>query len=1019
MPRRDRMGAHSEAGSAAPLPVPALWVAFVLSGAAGLIYESVWSRYLGLFVGHGAYAQVIVLVIFMGGMAAGALAVARLSGRIAHPLRAYAWIEAAAGVIGLLFHSAFIALTELAYRSWFPAIGESFTLQAVKWGIAGLLILPQSVLLGATFPLMTAGVVRSRPQQPGRVVALFYFANSLGAAAGVLAAGFWLAGVGGLRGTLVTAALLNLLVAAGVLWIARRGGATPIAASKIAVKPAGGPTPAAQMGHPTPPAILIGVSFGTAAASFIYEIAWVRMLSLVLGSATHSFELMLSAFILGLALGALWVHRRADHFTRPLEALAATQWAMGALALGTLPLYAWSFQWMVPIVRGLQGAPNGYEWFSLARYGICLAVMLPATFCAGITLPLITRILMRSGGEKAIGSVYGANTLGSILGAALAALALLPWLGLERLLAAGAALDIALGIALLAQTGPRPALRRAAVAALGGVLVIVAVLASVRLDPLHLVSGVYRTGELIGPKQSRVIYYQDGRTATISVRLQPDGSRTISTNGKADASLSAGWLHPDPSRPRQPFTDDESTQILIGVLSLVQAPRARTAAVVGLGSGMTSHVLLGSSRMTRVVTIEIEPSMITGAKLFLPANRRVFDDPRSRLVVDDARSYFAASREPFDLIVSEPSNPWVSGVSGLFTEEFYRRVKASLTPDGRLAQWLHLYSLDDDLVLSVLAAIQRHFADFEIFIVSSTDVLIVAGDRLDGHDWSVLEEPAMAADLAPALPLTAGQLAATWVADRETLAPLVDRARSNSDFMPILDLHAERARFHNTVANGLLRLQEDGQSLAAVRAPRVTPAELGPLERVQSIALERVPRLNALLENVHLRAGLAGHRVTVDSAEAARLSAAARRLEDVLTPPAGTDPHQWLENAIQSEEDLHRGSIGWVDEAFYDRVFSLARQGPRPALQALEWLRALEAHDWPRAAALTDSVIMASARAPRPWVHPSLVLGAGTTAKLAMGDLEGARRVYRACAVGEDPGPDLRTRLVHAWITDR
>src|SRR5207302_367287 len=144
------------------------------------------------------------------------------------------------------------------------------------------------------------------------------------------------------------------------------------------------------------------------------------------------------------------------------------------------------------------------------------------------------------------------------------------------------------------------------------------------------------------------------------------------------------------------------------------------------GSGMTTHHLLASPDIRHLVTIEIEPLMIEGARLFYPANRREFDDPRASFVIDDARSYFAASGSRFDLIVSEPSNPWVSGVSGLFTSQFYGRVRSQLAPNGIFVQWMHLYELDDDLVLSVIAALASQFPSYAIFQTSDKDISIVA-----------------------------------------------------------------------------------------------------------------------------------------------------------------------------------------------------------------------------------------------------------------------------------------------------
>jgi hypothetical protein len=438
--------------------IQALYFLFVLSGAAGLIYESIWTRYLGLFVGHDAYAQIIVLVIFLGGMSAGAMGISRWTNRVKEPLYGYVAVELVVGCIGLLFHDVFQGTTGWAYRSVYPHLGGSWLLTGAKWGIAGGLILPQSILLGMTFPLMSAGVIRLSPGRPGRKLSLLYFSNSLGAAVGVLIAGFYLVELAGLPGTLLAAAMLNLFVAAACLCVM-------VAARRRAGGDETGRAAQPQHSYPTTAGaataglerLLLFTSLGTAVASFIYEIDWIRMLALVLGSATHSFELMLSAFILGLALGAWWIRARADRLKNPLRTLGLVQWTMGLLALATLPLYIYSFEWIGVLVTTFTRSDSGYTGFTIAKYALCLLVMFPATFCAGMTLTLITRTLLGAGsGERAIGAVYAWNTLGSILGVALGGLVLLPLIGLKPMLIAGAAIDIALGVVLLA-----PALRRA------------------------------------------------------------------------------------------------------------------------------------------------------------------------------------------------------------------------------------------------------------------------------------------------------------------------------------------------------------------------------------------------------------------------------------------------------------------------------------------------------------------------------------------------------------------------------
>src|SRR3954468_13541808 len=186
------------------MPRAAFYAIFVLSGFAGLIYESIWTHYLKLFLGHAAYAQSLVLAVFMGGMALGAWQCSRFSGRLARPLLAYAVVEALVGLFALAFHETFVAVTDFAFSALLPGLANEWLVLGAKVALAAALILPQSVLLGMTFPLMSAGLARAHPGKAGESVAMLYFTNSLGAVLGVLASGFVLIGALGLPGTLRT-----------------------------------------------------------------------------------------------------------------------------------------------------------------------------------------------------------------------------------------------------------------------------------------------------------------------------------------------------------------------------------------------------------------------------------------------------------------------------------------------------------------------------------------------------------------------------------------------------------------------------------------------------------------------------------------------------------------------------------------------------------------------------------------------------------------------------------------------
>ncbi len=999
--------------------ITALCLVFFVSGASGLMYESIWSRYLALFVGHSAYAQIVVLVIFMGGMSLGAIVAGRRSKAIKNPLFVYAAIEAIVGVIGIVFHGAYVSITDLAYDSIFPALSGSATLSIAKWGLASMLILPQSVLLGATFPLMTAGVLRLVRDQPGRVVSLLYFANSLGAALGVLLGGFYVIGLVGLPGTLTTAGILNLIVAAttiGIIGWQRRLETSESSAS------APSETPVVGGGTPRLFRFMLIVAFGTAMASFIYEIAWIRMLSLVLGSATHAFELMLSAFILGIALGSFWVRSRADRFEDPLRVLGLVQWLMGFLALATLPIYLRSFEWTATLLDTFTRTDTGYTAFTLTRYAMCLAVMLPATFCAGITLPLVIRVLLADGvGERAVGAVYGVNTLGSIIGVAIAGLILMPILGLKWMLVAGAVVDMALGAYILYRGAPSRGPRRVAYGAVAATVVVAIVAGTTQEFSLHLMgSGVYRSGKLKQPGEREYLSYADGRTASIAVFRTRLGKLSLLTNGKPDATVVADWFTKcEAVTQRRPMDGDTSTQMLLPMTLLAHGPNARTAAVIGQGSGLSSSFLLASKQLQQLVTIEIEPEMIAASRLLYPSNRRVFDDPRSTFIIDDAKSYFAAANHRFDLILSEPSNPVVSGVSGLFTTEFYGRIRRYLSDDGVFGQWLHLYELNDDLVLSVLTAVHENFPSYRIYFTGGSDVIIVAGNRaeLPAPDWSVFRSPEVERDLCMFVPFTPEALEATWIIDRVALAPLLDTfERVNSDYFPYLDLGSEKARFLGKTADGFLKLANDRFAIhGPISKHRIAPwsSEASPVISIQ--------RLTALAIGTTLRQAEPSLSTSPEPLEVARRDRLSRYQLWKQSLDAPTAPLDWLastHHALAMEELVNGGTAGAIDEGLFDAItrFHEKHDAPVEARAAIRFRHALATWNLAEAASVAQVLVPSAFRGVH-WISPDELCNGIVISLLLLGQPDVARDLYgKLSPLLSTQSDDVRRRLLEAYL---
>ena len=1005
----------------------ALYLLFALSGVCGLIYESIWSHYLRNYLGHAAHGQTVVLVIFVGGLALGAWLAGRKLASLREPLFAYAAAEVFIGLAALVFHPLYVGFTGWTYDTLLPATCAAEGACATQWIASALLIAAPAVALGATFPWMAAGVLRRHPEAPGHEISVLYFVNSLGAVFGVLASAFVLIPTLGLPGTLTLAGIANLAIGAVVAAIAWR---RPLSVAAVAVPASGDDGPAdvsegaeaaarkagkraraamrsasrneVRRGAAVPgegevagrdgrpltghaPAELgqsmvltfLAVAALTGLASFVYEIVWIRMLSLVLGASTHAFELMLAAFILGLALGGAWIRNRIDRIADSRAFLGHVQVWMGLAAVLTLPLYHSLFDLFGFLMGGLARTDPGYLLFQLASASIALAVMLPATFLAGMTLPLITYRLLASGvGERALGSVYAANTVGAILGVIAAVHVLIPWLGLKGALVVGAAIDIGLGIYLLRRPRGELAFSWPGFATvLAGLGVLGVVAAGVTLDPRRMTSGVFRDGNPRLDDRIPVLFHADGKTASVSV-IDSGGRRMLRTNGKTDASMAL---------PGQPPTPDEPTQALLGALALGANPQAKRAAVIGIGSGVTTAALLASPTLQRVDTIEIERRMLDGAKLFEERNAVVFSDPRSHFVVDDAKAWLARASAPYDIIVSEPSNPWVSGVASLFTVETYERFARHLAPGGVLVQWIQLYEMDGALLSSMFRALVAHFPHYTVYKGGPGDVLVIASaERRPVVDAAALfAQPALAKLLGSSGVGTPAEVDARWRGDDGTVNALLAGfdAPVNSDYRPFVDVNAARARFVRSSAEGVFDVGPGPLAMLEMlgSAPPRTKAAT-PLALALADALAAPPEQSPALPPVH-----------ADYADALRAS---RELMRTCKP--GAPLGVLLEGAVGTAIAINDG----LDRARAAEVWKTVRSGacyktlPAEVRTWVDLFAAVAARD---AAAMADLGTRAVADPPGEFAR-DYALAAAVIGEIALGRPEVGGRLLESYA---------------------
>ena len=782
------------------------FLAFVLSGFAGLIYQSIWTRYLSLVLGHAAFAQTLVLALFMGGMAFGAWWAARLS--VHHGfrvLRTYAVIEVLVGIAALAFHFIFVSGTEFVHTVVLPNAESEFIVSAVKWLWAALLILPQCILLGMTFPLLSAGLIRLSEKVTGEILGTLYFTNSIGAAVGALVATFILVPAVGLPGAIMTAGAINLL--AGVIVFLASIDEKPTPKTK--------PTEVGlYVANENFSRLILICAFFTGLSSFVYEVAWVRMLALALGSTVHAFEIMISAFVAGLAFGSFFIRKRIDRHANPLVIAGWAQILMGLAAATTIFSYKLSFYGVEQLLAALTPTEGGYTLFNFASAAIAMLLMFPTAFFAGMTLPVFTAALLRAGAaEQAIGKVYASNTIGAICGVFIAVHVLLPFVGMKSTILIAALIDIALGILIFHRLN---VLQNGAHAALSGIAIIamVATALSPKLDETILASGVFRRGKVAKQVAPNIVYYRDGKSATISTFLTGSGL-SIATNGKIDATVEM-----DPKKMPSP---DEETMAMAALLPMVYLPEAKSGAIIGFGSGVTTHTTLGNPQLTSLDTIEIESSIIEGARAFGTQTKRAYDDPRSKIVFADAKTYFTGNRKRYDFIISEPSNPWVSGVASLFSEEFYRFLPDHLNENGVFVQWIQLYEIDFTLVASILKALGAHFADYDMYIANGSDLIIVAKPKgnLAAKSGDLLSSPGLVNELKRQGLSTLSDINLRFVAQKRFIAPLIDASTitPNSDYYPIVSHIAPKNRFTRASARDLVELPFTRIPYAEMLAP--------------------------------------------------------------------------------------------------------------------------------------------------------------------------------------------------------
>ena len=862
-----------------------LYLIFFLSGATGLVYEVIWVRLTGLVFGNTSQAISTVLGAFMAGLALGSWKLGQKADRADNPLRMYGLLEVGIGLSAALVPLVFRAL-DTFYWAIAPSVssvpgGAGF----IRFGTSFIVLLTPTFLMGGTLPVLIRFFTESVDEVESKVGAL-YALNTFGAAAGTMAAALvFIPGIGNIRTTLIIATI-NVGIGLFAIWMSGAGERT--VESDTLTRHSRADQASLERGERLPnPAADRLVLLTLAVSGFVammYEVSWTRALSAMIGSSTYAFSIMLVTFLVGIALGSSIIGSWKPPATLRLLGLLQLGVAIGGIVflLGYLAApYA-----LIALIRAFYYA---FPAVLTIQFIICAGLMIFATLCMGATFPVASQLysskFMLLG--RSIGSIYSLNTVGAIAGSLFAGFVLMPIIGTERTILAGLFFNSAMALLLLSEAKTSRFAQGVAVGLL--ILATLSMRGGIFWKPDILDRGVLIYSHAFESRpeltisehyeDTDVVYFKEGNNATISVR-KGENYIALRTNGKVDASN----------------RDDMITQLTVGWLPPFYHPHPQSALVIGYGSGVTVGAVAAIKDVEDIDCVEIEPAVFGAAPWFSGINRKSYENPKVHMIFNDARNYMNVTRKQYDIIISEPSNPWIAGVASLFTAEFYDRAAQVLKPDGIFAQWIQLYELDPQDLRMILYEVQRKFPEVSVWVTDS-DLILIGSRQPQKLDTGriariVNSDPTMIHDFRDFLHSEQPEgLLAYYVMSTDAIRKFASKARRNTDDHPLLEFHAPRQLFSDTrdLNIDLLYEAKDGLLPQGTELSDAESAYFGMIETFlyfkrsnfanQSMALlAQVPHK----EEASLQLAIA--KLNLDSGNSGRAGDALRQADSLLKP---------------------------------------------------------------------------------------------------------------------------------------
>lgn len=714
-----------------------------LSGFSSLAYQSALFRAFTLIFGTSTAATAAVMGVFVAGLGLGAIALGEYIDRDEAPLLVYARLEGAIGAL-LLLTPTLMRLVDAAYIGLARHVAGGFAITFVRVLLCGATILPVTFLAGGT--LGAAARAIETDSDPFRTrTSILYGVNTLGATLGCAAATFVLLERLGGHATILVAGAVDLVVAALAVTVSRRAEVrgdgrtrrerrerketyrffTPLLPLR-ALRDRSSPRISASLVVPLTAAIA-GFSF------FLMELVWYRMLAPILGGTVYTFGLILAVALAGIGLGgAAYAFRYrtravASHTLAITCLLESMAMLLPFIAGDRLALLAYA-------LRPAAGAPLGAY---LPGWILITSIVAGPAFVAGLQFPVLIALAGRGREDVAhdVGLVFVCNTAGAVAGCAAGGFGLLPAVSAPGCWKLAAALLFVAGVIVLTVARDKFAqhLKRIVVAGAAALLVLCA--AAVADGPTavwrHSEIGVGRASiplsrgqnaiqEWVNDTRRSIVWERDGVESTVA--LQQIAALSFVVNGKVDGNA----------------RNDAPTQVMSGLLAALLHPQARRALVIGLGTGSTAGWLGRVPDVERTDVIELEPAVREVARRSAAVNQHVLDNRKVHIAYGDARELLATGRGGYDLIVSEPSNPYRAGVASLFTREFYETISSRLDEDGVFLQWLQAYQTDSGTARSIIASLRSVFPYVELWQVHRADLALIASRHPIAYDTAAL-----------------------------------------------------------------------------------------------------------------------------------------------------------------------------------------------------------------------------------------------------------------------------------------